>query len=1175
MGIAKDNLDSVQYLRILDLLSEGEIEGFPSARSIDKSTSPRAYELAAMKDIYLDDVPIVSESAVVSSSTTELADSDYNLPGVGGSFTDNPNGNDAVGLRFGTQSQSFLQGYKAGETPVPVGVELTYETPVARFVTDMEVDAIRVTVSIPQLSFLTTGGDISGTQVNIRVEVLYDDPSLGADDGVWKTDPSFGAIPSSNDKMRFIGRTADLYQRSFVVNFSEKKTATTTRIGVRLVRETQMPGAVEGEQRTDSIFWTNYNEVRWSALRYPNSALCAMVLDSEQFSSVPKRSYRIRGIKVQIPSNSRPALGPNGRGALIFKDEPWDGTFTQSTDGGYTYGGTQWTSDPAWILWDLLRNSRYGLGDHIDTSKLDKWAFFEASQYCSARNTYTTDGRNGTTDDYDSQTGKHGLDDGTGTFEPRFSCSVNIQTQEEAYKLINDMCSVFRAMPFWSTGALAVSQDRPTSFSYCFSPANVVGGNFIYSGSSLKTRHTCVQVAYMDLNARDIQYELVEDDDAIAKYGVIKTSISAFACTSRGQARRLGEWLLYTEQNETNTIAFEAAADAGVVVRPGDVIQVYDPVISGERRGGRVNTATTTQITIDDTTATVIPASNLNPVIRVLLSDGTFGSSSISSSAGSVITLATALASAPQAGAPFVISSDDVRPTLWRVLSVSEQDGLTYAITGVSYLQDKYAHVERKQSIPVRDVTNLNTPPPATTNIEAEETLYESNGQVASRIRVSWQAVSQAWQYKFRYRRNTGVEGVGGADNFIVAYSKVPEFIILDADEGTYEIEITTQNTAGRGSNPATFTFEAIGKTAPPANIASLNISPVDAHTAELHWPQTTDIDVRIGGTLEIRHTPHTDANAVWSKSQKIVPAVNGSSTRKIVPLKAGTYFIRAKDSAGNYSAATGIPSVQVDLPEPQDLEVVQTYTENPNFTGTFTRAFNSVTEGGISLSGKGLIDDITDFDAVTNLDFFGGVESTGSYLFANTLDLSAKYDVELLANLELRNINPDDFWDARTELIDSWTDIDADDFNETDAELYVRSTADDPSGTPTWSTWEPFVNSTKRGRGFQFKIEMATDNTSQDPIIETLGVTVSLQRRTEQQRNISSGTSAKAVTFPSAFYSTPSITITATNMATGDFFELSSVSRTGFTITFKASGGSIVDRNFDYQAVGHGKEIT
>ncbi len=191
---------------------------------------------------------------------------------------------------------------------------------------------------------------------------------------------------------------------------------------------------------------------------------------------------------------------------------------------------------------------------------------------------------------------------------------------------------------------------------------------------------------------------------------------------------------------------------------------------------------------------------------------------------------------------------------------------------------------------------------------------------------------------------------------------------------------------------------------------------------------------------------------------------------------------------------------------------------------------------------------------------------------------MGAVYDVELLANLQVNTINPDDFWDSRSDNIDTWNDIDADDLSETNAELYSRSTNDDPSGSPTYGTWEPFANSTKRGRGFQFKVEMETANDSQDPVVQSLGVTVSLQRRTEQQRNISSGTSAsgKAVTFPSAFYSTPSITITATNMATGDYFELSSVSRTGFTIKFLASdGATVLDRNFDYQAVGHGKEIT
>ena len=195
--------------------------------------------------------------------------------------------------------------------------------------------------------------------------------------------------------------------------------------------------------------------------------------------------------------------------------------------------------------------------------------------------------------------------------------------------------------------------------------------------------------------------------------------------------------------------------------------------------------------------------------------------------------------------------------------------------------------------------------------------------------------------------------------------------------------------------------------------LPALNITPIDQHAAELHWPEATDLDVKIGGTVEIRHNPRTTGDIKWSQSEKIVPTVNGSTTRKIVPLKDGHYLVRAKDSVGNYAPLTGIPTVKVEQPEPQDLEVVQTFTESPNFPGTFSQSFKSVDEGGITLEADGQIDDITDFDSVTNLDFFGDVVSVGNYIFANTLDMGAVYDVELLANLQITSINPDDFWDS------------------------------------------------------------------------------------------------------------------------------------------------------------------
>ena len=1138
-SVPRDNLNSVQYARILELISEGEIEGFPSARNYTKDTAD--YNNAALKDIFIDNTPVLREDAVIGS----LQDSDFNFKGV------------LNYLRFGTQNQTWILGFRASETPENVGSIVTYTTPVTRTITDTEVDAVRVTINLPQLQFFKADGSVVGTQVNIRVEVSYDG-------GPYST-----VISSGDSRMQFLGRTADLYQRSFVVDLTP---GWTTSAAVRIVRETvdAPTGDPANSTRVDKIYWGSYAAIKYSKLRYPNSALVGFILPAEQFGSIPSRSFRVRGIKVKIPSNARPALGPYARGALIYTDSPWDGTFTQSTSGGYTFGGTQWTSDPAWILWDLLTSKRYGFGDHIDTSKLDKWSFFEASQYCSARNTYLIDGRSGTTDDYDSQTGRHGLKGPDGIYEPRFSCSVNIQTQEEAYKLINDMCSTFRAMPFWSTGSLSVAQDRPTDFSYCFTPANVINGDFNYSGSSLKTRHTVVQVSYMDLDARDVNYEVVEDAAAIAKYGVVKADISAFACTSRGQARRIGEWLLYSEQNETNTISFQTSADAGIMVRPGDVVQVYDPVISGERRGGRVKTATTTQILIDDTTQTVIPSSTLNPVIRVLLPDGTFGSSVIDSSSGNLIYLQTALSATPQPGAVFVISSDDVRPTLWRVLSVTEEEGALYTITGLAYSQQKYDYVERDQPIPVRDITNLNVPPPATSNIQATEYLYESNGQVVSKIIVSWQAVPQAYQYRFRFRVADG--------NWTTVYPKAPEYEIIGTDVGRYEFEITTENSARRGSNAATATFDAVGKTAPPSTIPDLFIAPIDDKNAELYWPQATDIDVKIGGQVRIRHSPLTDGTATWGQANDIVPAVAGSSTRKIVPLLEGTYFIRAVDSTGNESAGTA--SVIVDLPAPQDTLLIQEYREednSPPFNGTVNNMSYNEEELGLILASDTLVDDMAtdgNWDALGLIDYIGGAASSGSYQFSETLDLGSVYDIDLRTILKTRAYEPGNLWDDRLEDIDLWDDIDGDDLGAANCSLYVRTTNDNPSGSPTWGLWQPFVNNTTRGRGFQFKVEATSNNPAQNVVIEELGVVTTFQRRIESERNKTSGAAAYAVTFPTAFYGTPSVGITAQDMATGDYFTVSSISRTGFTVTFRNSGGSMVSKVFDYQAVGHGRQI-
>lgn len=653
----KDNLDSRQYARVLDLLSEGEIQGLKNG----------------LQSIYLNNTPL------------QNPDGTYNFQGVTVSFVP------------GTQNQSYFPSTGPVEDEKAVGLEVTQTLPITRTISDINVDAVRVTITVPQLQKFTDKGDIKGASVRLRIAVQYNGGGFAAPG-------TPGCIEDT-----ITGRTADAYQRDYLINLTGA-----FPVDVRVTRVTEDSS---NPKLVDAFNWSSYTEIVYAKLYYPNSAIIGLRIDAEQFNSVPNRAYLIRGIKVQIPSN---ATVDSTTGRLIYAGV-WNGTF----------GAAQWTTDPAWILWDLLTSKRYGFGDHIQASQLDKWAFYAASQYASEL-----------------------VPNGFGGVEPRFSCNVNIQTAEEAYKLINDMCSVFRAMPYWSTGALTISQDRPADSAYLFTLANVTEEGFSYQGSSRKGRPTVAVVSYLDLNTRDIAYEVVEDQEMIAKYGAVATEISAFACTSRGQASRIGKWLLYSERYETEVVSFTTSIDAGVVVRPGQIIEISDPMRAGSRRGGRISAATASAITVDDTTG--LPTSGGR--LSVILPDGTVEENAIVSRVDSVITVSPAFSAAPNVNSIWIYQTDDLLTSTWRVLTVQEQDGSRYAISALAYNASKYNNIETGAQLQPRDSTNLNVIPPPPTNLGYEEVIYESNGQALVKLIVTWQQEVGVNQYRIRWRQ---IEGTG------------------------------------------------------------------------------------------------------------------------------------------------------------------------------------------------------------------------------------------------------------------------------------------------------------------------------------------------------------------------------------------------------------------------------
>lgn len=1073
--ITPDGIDSRQFATLVDLISEGEIQGLKNG----------------LQSIFLDNTPLVNP------------DGSYNFTNV------------LIDSRLGTQNQAHISFAPEVQEEIPVGVEVQYGTPVTRTVTDPNVDAVRVTLTFPQINAVNELGDNIGFNVTYRIERQYNGGGY------------------SQVYYEVVGaRTTDPVSLDYIVDLSPG----VRPVDIRVTRLTVPDNALLASDPTlvsvvTAFSWTSYTEIIYTKLKYPNSAIVALELDAEQFGSIPTRQYLIRGIKVRIPSN---ATVDQNNGRLVYNGI-WNGTF----------GAAQWCSDPAWILWDLLTSTRYGFGDQIPEAQLDKWAFYSASQYCSEL-----------------------VPDGFGAYEPRFSCNVNIQAETEAYKLINDLCSVMRVMPYWNAGALTISQDKPADSAYLFTLANVTEEGFSYQGSSLKIRPTVAVVSYLDLETKDRAYESVEDQDGISKYGVVKREVEGFACTSRGQARRLGEWILYSERYETEVVSFTTSIDAGVVVRPGQIIEVADPVRAGARRGGRIASATTTAITVDDATGLSIASGAL---LSVILPSGAVESRSVQSIAGKVISVVSAFSVAPNPNSVWVYQTSNIQTSTWRVLSIAEADeGHQYSVTALAYNASKYDYVERDVPLQRRDITDLNLLPPAPLNLTGVEILYDAGGIAKSKLLVSWQSVTGVVQYRVQWRR--------GSNNWNVTTVYSTDYEILDTVPGFYTIRVFSISPALiPSSRPALLVQTLLGKTAPPVNVTGISLIPIDNASAIISWDRSTELDVLLGGKVLIRHNVAT-TGAIWDESQEIVSAAAGSETQKQVPLLEGTYLLKFEDDGGRRSTTAATASVQ--LPTPQPRLLVQSYREDqetPPFSGNLTDMIYSSELDGLILATGTAVDALAtdgDWDALGTIDAVSGSAGSGEYEFGSTFDLGGVFDLDMRRYFVTRSYLPGDLIDDNASLLDTWSSFDGTVLDYVNAALYVRSTNDDPGASPTWTTWREFANAITRGRAFQFKTIATSTNSAQNIVIDELGCELELQQHTASAGPLTTTTAAYTVTFANRFYQTPQLGITAYNMATGDYYVISSPTRSGFTITFYNASNSMISRQFSYTAIGYGREI-
>jgi predicted phage tail protein len=1111
---APDTLNSRQFASIQDLLSEGEIEGFatPSKAGLTKGTT--AYNNAALKDIFLDDTPILNSNA----SNTSPGTADFNFQNVG--FTP----------RFGTSIQQHIPGIESSQSTTGVGVPVTNSTPVTRQISDNtpnpNPDAVKVTITFPQLQKLEDNGDILGSEVSLKIQVQYN--------GGGFTDVLTDTIT---------GRTADAYQKEYRVSFTGA-----FPVDVRVVRLT---ADSTSSSLIDAFTWTSISEIFDDRQRYLNSAYVNLRMDSEQFSSIPSRAFRIRGVKVRIPA-------PNG--GLEPEVDLQTGRIVYPPN--YVFNGTfaaaQWCSCPAMILLDLLTTERYGFGTHITDNNLDLFSFVAASRYANEL-----------------------VDDGAGGQEARFSCNVNLQGSMEAYTLINELAGVMRCFPIWSEGSVTITQDKPTDPSYLFSLANVGEGGFSYSGSSLKQRHTVIAVSYFNMDSREIDYEVVEDIAAQNKLGIVKKTVKAFGCTSRGQAQRLGKAILFSEQNESEIVNFTTSIDAGAIVRPGSVISINDPVRAGVRRSGRINTASTTQITVDSTTD-LSGFSGSNQKCSVILPNGTLETKNVSGISNNVITVSSAFSQTPNSNSIWLIQSDTLEAQTYRVLSVEEQDGINYLISALTYVPGKYANVEQGVSLPSRTLSLLNEPkdPPSNLKVsdrngQSKEMIVTINGLAVSKLLLTWVPVTGVSQYLVQYRFNN--------TNWVSEIVFRPDFELFNTQAGPYEFKVYSYNAALKlSATSSDLTFNAVGKTEPPDNVQNLSMEPITNKLVRLRWQKSTKPDVLHGGRVYVRHSNLTDGTGTFQNSVDLVTALAGNTTDVIVPSLEGEYILKFQDDQGNFSV--GETSVIQDLPDLIDTQVILQDREDldsPPFQGTKTNTtFNNTTSAlqltnpSTNATGEYAFKDILNLGAVFSLDLRRAIRSIG---------FVTGQDIETLIPG-----SPGILWDQYAVTDNNFDGTAA---NEANCQIQV-ATSQTASGS--FGDFSNFANGTFKGHRFKFRLILETTNTAQNMNVQQAGYTAEFQSRTERNYQTGSaistapqqsGTSAKTVTFGTPFFTgtstlggsttafLPSIGITIQNAQSGDFFTISSVSGTGFTVNIK-NGSSFVDRLFTFQAVGYGKGV-
>ncbi|EJX2513407.1 host specificity protein J [Salmonella enterica] len=652
-----------------------------------------------------------------------------------------------VVFRAGEQEQSPLEGFESSGSETMTGTEVKYDTPVTRTITSANIDRLRLTFGVQSLVETTSEGDRGPTSVRLQIHLeRY---------GRWGVEK----------EITLTGKTTTQYLASVVVDNLPPRP-----FGIRMVRMT--PDSTTDRLQNKTL-WSSYTEIIDVKQCYPNTALVGVQVDSEQFGSQQvSRTYHFRGRILQVPSN----YDPEKRTYSGI----WDGTFKPA-----------YSNNIAWCLWDMLTHPRYGMGKRLGAADVDKWALYVIGQYCD-----------------------QSVPDGFGGTEPRITCNAYLTTQRKAWDVLSDFCSAMRCMPVWNGQTLTFVQDRPSDKVWTYNRSNVVmpgdGVPFRYSFSALKDRHNAVEVNWIDPNnGWETATELVEDTQAILRYGRNVTKMDAFGCTRRGQAHRAGLWLIKTELLETQTVDFSVGAE-GLRHVPGDIIEICDDDYAGISTGGRV-------LAVDGQTRTltldreIMAPSSGTMLISLVDGNGNPVSVEVQSVTDGVKVQVSRVPDGIAEYSVWGLKLPTLRQRLFRCVSIRENDDGTYAITAVQHVPEKEAivdngaHFDGDMSGTVNGVT-----PPAVQHLSTEISADGWQYQVLAKWDTPKVVKGVSFTLRLTARADDGSER-------LVSTTRTTEttYRFTQLAQGSYTLTVRAINSYGQQGEAAGTTFRINAPAAP------------------------------------------------------------------------------------------------------------------------------------------------------------------------------------------------------------------------------------------------------------------------------------------------------------------------------------------------------------------------